>query len=190
MMSQLENGHHLFIADTFKKPFEFILEKIPFECFTGDFADDHDILLGLITYLARNAKFLIDEDIKESLCRLVAQENLLQSRPKIKATFLHKACLHPDDLSAIRLLLLSGANPNADDVYGNGPIHFLANQYRRFLAINPEVVGSAARILLEYGAHLCKVNDDAETAADVWRKGENGDLNDLPDWLREEEVKN
>ena len=101
---------------------------------------------------------------------------------------LHKACLHPDDLSAIRLLLLSGANPNASDRDGNGPLHLLANQHRHFLDIEAEVVGNAARLLLNHGADLCKVNKKRKTAADVWKQ-ENGGLKDLPNWLREEEVK-
>ena len=182
MRSLLKNDHHLFIAETSKKlPFESILEKIPADFFDED-DDTHDLFLRLVTCLARNAKYLIDED-KECLRYLIAQENRLQCQ---QATLLQKACLHPDDLLTIRLLLLCGANPNAGNNLGNGPLHILASQYRRWLAVDDKVVGNAAQILLNNGAHLCKVNRGTETVADFWRRV-NGDLNhDLPEWLREE----
>jgi len=83
---------------------------------------------------------------------------------------------------------LSDANPHAGNNLGNGPLHILATQYQRWLFIDDKIVGNAARILFGYGAHLCKVNRERETAADVWRRV-NGDLNHaLPDWLREENV--
>jgi len=184
MMSQLEIDHHLFIADTFKKPLKFIVAtKLPFHRHRCE-----DILLQFVAFLARNAKILIDEEMKESFCKLLAQERRKSRATYGLKTLLHMACLNPEDLSTIRLLLLSEANPNAGDDYGNAPLHILATQYRRLSGIDDEVVGSAARLLLKYGAHLCKVNLMGYTAAHIWR-GENYNLKDLPDWLREEKVK-
>jgi len=60
-----------------------------------------------------------------------------------------EACLHPNDLSTICLLLRSGANPNANHYHG-GPLHFLATQYRRWLVIDDTLIGNPntlARIL-------------------------------------------
>jgi len=187
-MSKLENNHHLFIADTFKKPLEFVLETnltFFYPC------DREKTLIQLVAFLARNAKILIDEEMKESLRKLLAQE-CKESRANVGlTTLLHMACSNPEDLSTIRLLLLSGAKPNASDGFGNGPLHVLAikDRVRRLSGIDDDVIGSAARLLLKYGAHLCKVNRKKETAIQVWKR-ENGYLNDLPDWLREEKVKN
>ena len=124
------------------------------------------------------------------MCKFLAQE-CEESRAHALETLLHMACRNPEDLSTIRLLLLSGANPNASDDFGNGPLHVLAikDRVRRLSGIDDDVIGSAARLLLKYGAHHCKVNRERETAAQLWKR-ENGNLNDrLPDWLREEKVK-
>jgi len=189
MMSQLKNDHHLFTAETFKKPLEFLLATDLFNCLGGGITDS---LLQLVALLARNEEIYNDEDIKESLHQLVAKESESRTRSCISGgsrweSMLHKACLHPNDLSTICLLLRSGANPNANYYHG-GPLHVLATQYRRWLVIDDKVVGNAARILLEYGAHLCQVNHKRETAAQVWKR-ENGDLQDLPEWLYEEKFK-
>lgn len=94
MMSQLKNEHHLFSAETFKKPLESILA-------TNLFSFNHEgILIKLVAFLARNAEILIDKEIKKSLCKLLAQE-CEESRVTVGLkTLLHKACLNPEDFFA------------------------------------------------------------------------------------------
>lgn len=82
-------------------------------------------------------------------------------------------------LAAVQLLLECHSDPDASDTYGNGPMHILAYRYD---GKNDEALDSAARLLLEHGAPLCKVNLAGETATQAvgyWR-----DLNNLPDWCR------
>jgi len=70
------------------------------------------------------------------------------------------------DSATIHLLLEAGADPNARDDGGNASLHVLAVQRLG----NGETIASAARLLLEYGAHLHLVNKERETAEDVWIK--------------------
>jgi len=69
-------------------------------------------------------------------------------------------------MASIRLLLDSGADPNAVDRNGDGPLHILA-QFDHLK--DGELVAVAASILLDNGAlHLDQVNNSRKTAADVW----------------------
>ena len=112
----------------------------------------------------------------------------LDLRDRSGQTLLHIACKNAQDLPIIQLLLQKGANPNASDVQGDGPLHRLASQsYGDGVAID-----QAARLLLLYGAHVDRVNNNRKTAADLWiesnrMKHEEGDLEQVqvPDWCRE-----
>ena len=90
------------------------------------------------------------------------------------------------------LLLRFGADPDAVDDNGNGPLHRLAAK--------PNGNTSAiARLLLNAGAHLDRTNKNGLTTADVWkqekqqerkrRRGEDqpaGERQEFPEWLRED----
>jgi len=112
----------------------------------------------------------------------------LDLRDRSGQTLLHIACKNAQDLPIIQLLLQKGANPNASDVQGDGPLHHLASQsYGDGVAID-----QAARLLLLYGAHVDRVNNNRKTAADLWIESnrmehEEGDQEQvqIPDWCRE-----
>jgi len=77
---------------------------------------------------------------------------------------LHIACIAKMNIhhfATIRLLLDAGADPNAVDEDGNASLHVLARLPRKLL-------DPAARLLLESGAHLDRVNNSGKTAADIW----------------------
>jgi len=120
--------------------------------------------------------------IRDILKKLIQRDRRDQYGKKL----LYLACLlisslpNDDRVETIRLLLDSGADPNA--VYGadgNAPLHVLA----RF---DGELVDAAANLLLKNGAHFDRVNKSGKTALDVWmerHEGANG-WKDRPSWCR------
>jgi len=63
----------------------------------------------------------------------------------------------------VRLLLEAGADPNASlDGDGNAPLHLVA----RFYIESESKV--AARLLVDSGAHVDRVNKNGKTATDIW----------------------
>ena len=92
-------------------------------------------------------------------------------------------------METVRLLLQLGADPNAGDKEGNSPLHSLVQ-------LNRELIDPTARLLLENGAHLDRVNKSGKTAVDLWlekhgnvgegdQQGAVGFKNKLPDWCIE-----
>jgi len=82
-------------------------------------------------------------------------------------------------LATIELLLRSGADPNAgDELNGYGPLHYLARFYY-------SDVDATAQLLLEYGAHLDRVNMKRKTAAEVWMEF-HAENTPITGWLRED----
>lgn len=86
----------------------------------------------------------------------------------------------PTRVDTIRLLIDSGADPNACDAKGDAPLHVLAK-------FNGELVDSAANLLLEKGAHFDRVNKSGKTVADVWIELNKGadEWSDRPSWCRQ-----
>ena len=107
-----------------------------------------------------------------------------KSRNERGQLLLHMACENLK-LATIQLLLQVNADPNTGDGgFGNGPLHVLASlRYRNGQEHLINRTADAARLLLDYGAHLDRVNKYRKTAADVWKKRNNSQ--DLPIWLRE-----
>jgi len=82
-------------------------------------------------------------------------------------------------LAFFRFLLRFGADADAVNGDGNGPLHFLAAKP------NGELTNAIALLLLDAGAHLDRANKNRLTAADVWKeKRQAGGWRDLPEWLR------
>ncbi len=110
-------------------------------------------------------------------------------------TLLHMACRPTNDrarLSTISLLLKSGADPNAGDFDGNGPLHLLLSSLYRYDDEDYAII----RLLLNEGSHLDRVNTSGEAAVDLWNKEKDSlnfyrlrldlaPLDRLPDWCYE-----
>ncbi len=117
------------------------------------------MLFQLVTMLSTLPEKLI-EDLRPSLVPFVKMK-----RP-LTCTLLHIACLNADvSLSTIPFLLKSGADPNAGDLNGDGPLHFLLTSLQ-----HDKDDYAIVRLLLEEGAHLDQVNNFGETAVDCWKK--------------------
>jgi len=196
MLSQLQIDNPLLNAQTFKLPLEVLVAANDFVlsddesdsidsdnwsyCYTDHENHAHmSLVLQLFAFLAGLPYEILTPAIRQALRQLVLKNNFAHN----KRTLLHMACENcykAEDLSTIRLLLLSRANPNAADKYGDLPLHTLA--YLRHG--EDDVIQSAAHLLVEFGAQLERVNDDGETPANVWirrHKPEAG-WNDPPKW--------
>jgi len=100
---------------------------------------------------------------------------------------LTKACALPwinGNLAFIRLLLEAGADPNSClDGAGNAALHLSAS-------LDDQVLSEAATsLLVDFGAHVDRVNRAGQTARDIWietrnRNGAETGWNALPDWCR------
>jgi len=116
---------------------------------------------GFFKSLAGLPETKLNEDIRNHLSRWADQKDLIPF-----------ACLDPD-LNTLRLLLHLRADPNSSGLLddGNGPLHVLAGMDETPLR------SAAANLLFDYGAQPYRMNDEGETAVDIWRKencGEEG----------------
>jgi len=137
-------------------------------------------------------QMVLDRGSMDSLGQLVRRKRKNSS----ECTLLHLACGNPKGINlpeTVRLLLQLGADPNAGDKEGNGPLHSLVQLKR-------ELIDPTARLLLEKGAHLDRINKSGKTAVDLWlekhgsrkrlldegnEQGAVGFKNKLPDWCNE-----
>lgn len=128
-------------------------------------------MIDLIEMLTDRPQVLIKKSM-EYLSVLVRQ---YQRRRLYKGSLLlHLACEDRRNinlLATLRLLLLVGANPDTADDDGNRPFHILA-------CYDP-TNEAAARVLLNSGAFLCRLNNGGFTTVDVWSEHNRLD-EDLP----------
>ncbi len=110
---------------------------------------------------------------------------LLSQSARNDATLIPIAC-HKENWDTLCLLLHLGADPKTGACRGNTPLHVLAEMDETLLR------SAAANLLFYYGANPNQLNDQGETAVDIWRKkncGEEGmrsvKWNDRPDWCRD-----
>jgi len=126
---------------------------------------------------------LLNQEMKQVLVELVRLK-------RSAGTLLHPACKNiVANRAIIPLLLMFGVDTNIGDSDGNGPLHLILSQYINDAAIHEERV-LIARLLMDNGAHLDRVNNDGETAVDLWTKARNKfafapKLSRLPDWCYE-----
>lgn len=109
-------------------------------------------------------------DTRES-CRAIRRTNVYGISPSRKHRLLPK----------ITLLLRAGADPNGADKAGNGVLHYLV-----MAGASDDWICSVARVLLDAGAHLDRVNKEGKTAAEVWKNFYSHRSVLLPDWLKVE----
>ncbi len=141
-------------------------------------------LIRLVAMLAA-LPHMQTKDVLEVLAQLVR----LNKRNEQGRTLLHiaVACFHElgNHLEIIRLLLQAGADPDVGDSLGDGPLHILASYS------NHSLVDHSARLLMDFGAHLNRINNKGKTVVDVWiehdnqrkgRKNENRGAVNLPSW--------
>ncbi len=88
--------------------------------------------------------------------------------------------MQSEPLASVGLLLKIGANPDVVDENDDSPLHILSMS-------QDDQVDSTARLLLNAGAHLDRVNQQGMTAADLYFrvKGLREDPDLLPDWYKE-----
>jgi len=70
-------------------------------------------------------------------------------------------------IPTVDLLLRAGADPNAGCNNGNEVFHTMVIASKE-CNIDASIQESVARLLLDAGAHLHRVNDERKTAADLW----------------------
>jgi len=187
-------GDPLFNVETLKTSFKLISSSFqhifygPVK-YEGGIVRHQTTLREIISILAGLPDVTI-QPIADYLSEIVVQNN--EESYQQKLIFL--ACMEQTESTAdiVRFLLKFGAVADAVDLYGNGPLHFLARA-------NGEFTDSIARVLLDAGAHLDRINKEGSTAADIWmeerergnkRRGREDQQpdgwRDLPDWLRED----
>jgi len=117
-------------------------------------------------------------------------KTLSEFRDHCGQNLLHFACsgdkyqYHGHLYPTIRLLLNAGCDPNAIDISGNAPLHYLA-QLEKSMVID---LNNTAHLLLDFGAQLSVKNADGKTAIDFWiEKHGDQEIIDwkLPDWCSE-----
>ena len=135
------------------------------ECAIEDEAAVYDVLVLLIlTFCAGEDEETITFDCNQ---RILAddEENEEDEEDYPGKRALHLAAERGGPLSLLLLLLLAGAEVNAEDVYGKTPLHSAA------------IAGSeaACRVLLEHGAEVNAQDQRGETPAHVAAKGGHGE---------------
>jgi len=186
------NVDPLFNVETLKTSFKLVSSIFPslfFRYDSGRICCDTWILRKMISILVGQSDVII-QPIAAYLSDIVFRNNKASDQVKLILV----ACMEQTENTAdlVRFLLKFGALPDVIDSAGNGPLHTLARS-------NGEFTYSIARVLLDAGAHLDRINKEGLTAADVWiekRERENyrrrrrdqqpGGWRKLPDWLRED----
>ena len=128
--------------------------------FTGSIFD----MLRITTFMSMH----LWELVRKEANRLQVKQQLFQYSRFIKenpgvVSLLHLAVIF-QDVDVIQLLLETGADPNAVDVYGNTPLHLLTFRYRR------EDRRAVTQLLLDAGCHFDQVNVNGETALSLSKK--------------------
>lgn len=198
VLSCLERGDPLMKTETYKTSLELILSSEKVYMLDGNQRGTNSYihsrymqaLLRLVSVLALHPEMLNEEN-KVLFDDLV---QLKRSTPHGR-TLLHMACNNSQgcygtisDFPTVCLLLKSGIDPNVGDLDGNGPLHLLFLLYTDIWGKTDDKWYSIARLLIDSGAHLDRVNNKGKTAADFWtEKGASWACNKvrLPDWCYE-----
>lgn len=107
---------------------------------------------------------MLSEDIMDRLARLInhiGKNGYDETLSHVALT----ASTNQLHLPIIDRLLLAEADPNGAYNNGNGALHHLAMR-----AKGENLIDSIARVLLDCGAYLDRVNKQGKTATDVWEE--------------------
>jgi len=114
-------------------------------------------LIRFVQILSHMPQRLLNKDAMEALSKVRDQRG---------RNLLHEAIFESDfDVYAtVRLLLNAGCDPNANDMDGNAPLHYLAQTDKPFVFSDMSMI---AVLLLDFGAQLSRKNVDGKTAVDL-----------------------
>jgi len=190
ILSKLRVDDSMLTSKTIETSLKLILSVLEIQ---KDSRINTDSLFVLFKKLASHPEKL-NVAIKILLVKLMKQS--LKSFTPITFKFLHSPyqtllqmvctsfCSQPQgDLATAKLLLELGADPN------DGSLHVVLSRYWKDAEAHDKQV-SLARLLLNEGAHLDRINTEGKTAVDLWTEARNNkpealQMNQLPDWCYE-----
>lgn len=166
ILSSILEDHQILTTKTIKVSLELIVctEKLHLKTISyRQSIDDH---MRTLFKLVKKLAVLPDDKLSVEITALLAALVQLE-RPasRDKQTLLHMACSDiGNNLNTIPLLLEAGADPNAGNSVGDGPLHVVLAYFHSNKMEDYEIV----RTLVAYGAHLDRVNNNRKTAVDLW----------------------
>jgi len=167
-LSKLRPTDQILNPETITTTLSIILSTEPFHNYFH-YEDYFQRLLGLITVLAAHPEMLNAEN-KRILTLLVKRSekpigSLSGYSPR---TLLIVGCIKGfPNLSTLRLLMECGAEPNAADMDGSGPLHQLLKNNNEGFNSNDVGCCCCLRFLIECGADLDRVNNAGKTPKDL-----------------------
>ena len=141
-------------------------ERAEMFAFTGSVFDMFVVTKRMSLYLYQLARKEVNFlQVKKQL--IIQYNQFIKENPGV-LSLLHLAVILGDStvvpIELIQLLLKTGADPNAVDIYGNTPLHLLA------LNLEREDRRDVAKLLLDAGCHFDQVNANGETAVILSKK--------------------
>lgn len=154
-------------------------------------------LLRVILMLAEKCSYIVDQEILEYLSHIVRTEHGKSLLSMVfRTNFFIDSSLRRIEtpnlaFATVRLLLQAGADPDVVDHKGDNPLHILLKSH-----LQMDTIDYVARLLVDAGANLDRVNDRRRTVASIWQERfgrqrnhrqeiRHGiELAELPDWCR------
>jgi len=192
------------LANNLKLILEINYWQLQLECSSNSSLQDlqSSTLCTILAILPQLPIKIIEQDIMEPLSRIVRNTKpgnqllmmMVRSEwpasawegSRIMNQFLIRGRLNL--FASVQLLLRAGADPDMVDDNGDSPLHILIRSF------NGDPLDSTARLLVDSGVRLDKVNKQMQTVADIWFKrhkikewdhqGACGRICLLPDWCR------
>lgn len=177
----------LYSIESVKTTFDLVSKTCP-----KDLDVDDSFFFNLVVLISFLAELLPTDspNIIESVRHIVSKKQDQDGQPLYCGHDLMLACLSGlNRFAVIKLLLENEADPHVVDGNGWGALHHLA-----YMEADGTDVDKIARLLLEWGVHLDRVDKDRRTPVDIYsrtriRRG-HGNVEDptrinLPNWLQE-----
>jgi len=160
-------------------------------CFLFDLSDV--MINPIIDYLKEIVSLNNQASNQEKLIIFASMEASNETMVPFRLSYEVNITAGENALSFFSFLLRLGADADAVNGDGDGPIHLLAAKP------NGVYISAIAQLLLDSGAHLDRTNKKGLTAADVWKEKRQQERKrrreedqpavkqqDFPDWLRED----